>query len=54
MDTFWKLLCVALFIPAMWAVYFAAKTLVHQLGVVEAANAFAALFAAACIMDRRR
>jgi hypothetical protein len=53
MDTFWKLLCVALFIPAMWAVYALAKLIVLQLGVVEAAIAFAALFAAACIMDRR-
>ena len=53
MDTIMKIACIALFVPAMWAWHAVAKTIATQFGVVGGLIAFAAIFAAACLMDRR-
>ena len=53
MDTIMKIACLALFVPAMWAWHAVAKTIATQFGVVGALIAFAAILAAACLMDRR-
>jgi hypothetical protein len=44
--------CVALFIRAMWAWHACAKWIATNYGVVGGAIAFAAMYAAACLMDR--